>query len=146
MLPNTNRDIARQFFVEQDRLRGGPAPELCASEYTAHLAGNPVFDLNGHTAFASAFYAGFPDMRHAIDLAIAEGDRAAVRFSLHGTHTGDFLGMPPTGRAITITASAIMRLENNQIAELWAEFDQVGMMRQLTSDSADNNGSHKSGI
>lgn len=131
-----NRSIACRFFAEQDRLRGGPAAALCAPHYTAHLAGNPPFNFADHQAFASAFYAGFPDLRHQIDLAVAEPDRVAVRFSLLGTHTGDFAVMAPTGRQIRVTATAIMRIEDGQVATLWAEFDQLGLFGQLTSADA----------
>jgi predicted ester cyclase len=133
MLSSTHQEIARRFFAEQDRLRGGPAGELCTSNYIAHLASNPAFDLAGHQAFASAFYAGFPDLRHTVDMAIAEGDRAAVRFSLRGCHSGDFFGIPATGRSIQITASVVMRFEAGRVAELWGEFDQAALMRQLTN-------------
>lgn len=131
MVAESNATLARHFFAEQDRLRGGPAPQLCGQAYTAHLAGQTL-DLAGHEQFAAAFYAGFPDIRHQVELVAAEGDRAAVRFTLHGTHTGAFLGIPPTGRPILVAASAIMQIANAQVVTLWAEFDQLGLMRQLT--------------
>lgn len=133
MSTESARTLARSFFLEQDRLRGGPAPALCAPGYTAHLAGNPPFDIAGHQAFAAAFYAGFPDLRHQIEQVVVEGGRAAVQFTLYGTHTGPFAGLEPTRRAVTVTATAVMRLEGGRVAELWAEFDQVGLMRQLTA-------------
>jgi predicted ester cyclase len=133
MSPDANQSLARRFFAEQDRLRGGPAIELCAPDYIAYLANNPPLSLAGHQAFASAFYAGFPDLRHNVELAIAEADRAAVRFTLLGTHTGNFLGIEPTGRSVVVTATAIMHIVEGRVAELWAEFDQLGLMRQLTA-------------
>jgi predicted ester cyclase len=132
MPTETTRALARRFFTEQDRLRGGPAEELCAPGYTAHLAGGPPLDYSGHRVFAAAFYAAFPDLRHHVELVAAQEDQAAVRFILQGTHTGDFMGMPPTGRPIRITATAIMHLTGEQITELWGEFDQVGLMGQLS--------------
>lgn len=133
MSAESTRTLARSFFLEQDRMRGGPAPALCAPAYTAHLAGNPPFDLAGHQAFAAAFYAGFPDLRHEVEQVLVEGERAALRFTLYGTHGGPFAGLEPTGRPVAVTATAVMRLEAGRIAELWAEFDQVGLMRQLTA-------------
>jgi predicted ester cyclase len=130
----TYRELARCFFIEQDRLRGGPAPELCAPGYTAHLPGSPAFDLAGHQTFAAAFYGGFPDLRHSIEQVIVEGERAAVRFTLLGTHTGPFLGLMPTGRSIAVTANVCLALEGEHVAELWGEFDQLGLMRQLTGE------------
>jgi predicted ester cyclase len=127
--------LARRFFAEQDRLRGGPAEELCAPGYTAHLAGSS-YDLPGHRAFAAAFYQAFPDLRHHVELAVAEGDHVAVRFTLRGTHSGPFAGLEATGRAIRVGASAIMRLEGRRVAEVWGEFDQLALMGQLRGEVA----------
>jgi predicted ester cyclase len=142
----TNAQLARRFFAEQDRLRGGPASELCTPDYTAHLANNPAMDLAGHQAFARMFYGGFPDLRHDIVYAIGEGDTAAVRFTLYGTHTGPFLNLPITGRRVAVTASVMIRLESGSIAELWGEFDQLGLVRQLTTTHANNEQALAQGI
>jgi predicted ester cyclase len=136
MSPEVYRALARQFFSEQDLLRGGPAPELCAPGYTAHLAGSPALDLAGHQAFAAAFYAGFADLRHQVELVIVEGDRAAVRFTLFGTHTGPFLGFAPTGRPVSVTGNVCLAMVGEQVAELWGEFNQLELMRQLTGEGA----------
>jgi predicted ester cyclase len=132
----TPATLARRFFVEQNRLRGGPADELCAPGYAAHLPGGPSRDLTGHRTFAAALYAGFPDLRHEVELVAADGDRVAVRFRLHGTHTGGFLGIAPTGRMVAVAATAIMRIVHGQVAELWAEFDRLGLLAQLNEASA----------
>ncbi len=124
--------LVRRFFAEQDRLRGGPADELCAPGYAAHLPGGPPLDLAGHQRFAAAFYAGFPDLRHEVELVVADDDRVAVGFRLYGTHTGAFLAIAPTSRPMVVSATAVLRIANGQVAELWAEFDQLGLLGQLT--------------
>jgi predicted ester cyclase len=146
MSPEINRTVARRFFAEQDRLRGGPAPELCTPDYVAHLAGNPPMNLDGHQGFAAAFYAGFPDLRHDVSMAIAEEDRAAVRFTIHGTHTGEFLGIAPTGRHVAVTATAVMELRDGRVATIRGEFDQLGLMRQLTGELAEESAAQQRGI
>jgi predicted ester cyclase len=135
MSPDDCRALAARFFAEQDRLRGGPAAELCASGYTAHLAGGAPMDLAGHQAFSAGFYAGFPDLRHQVDLTLADGERAAVRFTLFGTHTGEFLGMPPTGRPIRVTANVCMAIDGGRVQELWGEVNMLSLMRQLTGEA-----------
>jgi hypothetical protein len=85
---------AVKFLEEQDRLRGGPADDLCSDNYTAYLAGFPAMDLEGHKAFSATFYAAIPDLRHQIQEVIAEGDSAAVRFRLTGTNSRSFMGNP----------------------------------------------------
>lgn len=136
MSPEHNRALARRFFAEQDRLRGGPAAALCAPGYTAHLVG-ATFDLAGHQEFAAAFYAAFADLRHSVEQVVSEGDRAAVRFILVGTHTGDFMGVPPAGAPIEVSATALMRIEDGRVAELWGEFDRMALMQQLAAPAAE---------
>ena len=126
-----NADLGRRFFASQDRLRGGPDPALCAPGYTAHLAGLPPVDLAGHGAFARAFYDAFSDLVHTVEDTFAEGDRVAVRFTARGIHTGDFAGIPPTGRPVAITAMVILRVADGRVAELRGVFDQLGMMQQI---------------
>ena len=125
------KDLGPLFFAEQDRLLGGPAEELCAPDYTAQIGANPPMPLAGHQQFARMFYAAFSDLRHVIEDTVAEPDRVAVRFTLHGTHSGDFMGLPATGRAIAVPAIAILRVADGKVTDLRAVFDQVGMMQQL---------------
>lgn len=126
-----NRALGRRFFAEQDRLRGGPAPELCAPRYTALLGSTPPRTREQHEAFAQAFYAAFPDMHHEVEQVVAEEDTAVVRFVLHGTHTGSFFGMPPTQRKVAVPAHVLLRVEQGKVTELFGIFDEAGMMRQL---------------
>jgi steroid delta-isomerase-like uncharacterized protein len=85
----------------------------------------------GHEAFAKAFYAAFPDIRHDIQDVFTDGDRVAVRFVLHGTHTGSFFGIPATGRPVTIAANVLMQASNGRVAKLAGIFDEAGLLRQI---------------
>ena len=120
-----------KFFEEQDRLRGGPADELCGESYKAQIAGFPAMDLAGHKQFATAFYGAFPDLTHTIEDVIAEGDRAAVRFRLTGTHSGEFMGAPASGKAVDVGAMVLMDIDSGKVTELRGEFDEAGMLRQM---------------
>ncbi len=126
-----NERLGRQFFHEQDRLQGGPAPALCAPGYTATLGGNPPVDRAGHEYFARAFYAAFPDMRHHIEEVFATDDHVAVRFALRGTHTGSFFGIPATQRPVTVAANVLMSVSGGQVTKLLGIFDEAGMLRQM---------------
>jgi predicted ester cyclase len=127
----SNRTLGSRFFIEQDRLRGGPAEELCAPEYTATIGGNPVMDRAGHEAFALGFYAGFPDAMHDVEEVFATADRVAVRFVIHGSHTGSFFGIPATGRPIKAAAHVILDVSGGRVTRLRALFDEAGLLRQL---------------
>ena len=126
-----NRALGRRFFEEQDRLRGGPAETLCAPGYTATLGGNPAMDRQGHEAFARGFYAGFPDVQHHIDEVIATDDRVAVRFTLRGTHDGNFFGIPATHKPVAVRATVVMHVTDGKVTALFGIFDEAGLLRQI---------------
>jgi predicted ester cyclase len=62
---------------------------------------------------------------------IEEGDRVAVRTTFEATHTGDFFGIPPTGRRVSFTGVHIMRYSDGKLIEHWGSNDDLGLMRQL---------------
>jgi steroid delta-isomerase-like uncharacterized protein len=126
-----NRALGRAFFAAQDRMRGGPDPDLCAPGYQAHLGGNPPVDRAGHEAFARAFYAAFPDMRHEVEVASVDATAVTVRFTIHGTHRGPFFGIPATGKSVRVVANVILRVSEGRVTELFGVFDEAGMLRQL---------------
>jgi predicted ester cyclase len=122
--------IGRRFFEAQDRLRGGPDPELVTVDYTADLNGMH-FDLAGHQEFAAGWYAGFPDTHHIIESVDIAPAAERVRFRLLGTHTGDFMGIPPTGKPVDVSADVIMTIEDGKVESVIGSFDQAGLMKQL---------------
>ena len=131
MLADENKRIAQRFFQEQDRLRGGPADELCAPGYTAEIGGNPPMDLPGHKHFSQMFYGAFPDLYHVVEETVADAKAVVACFTLHGTHTRDFMGIPATGKPVTISAMALFHIVNGKVVRLHGQFDQLGMLQQL---------------
>jgi predicted ester cyclase len=127
----SNVGLGRRFFAEQDRLRGGPAEELCNGSYTAKLGSNPEVDRAGHEGFATAFYGAFPDLRHHLEDVIATANRVVVRFVLTGTHTGSFFGIPPSNRSIEIPGHVIMHIVEGRVQKLLGVFDEAGLLRQI---------------
>ena len=126
-----NRALGRKFFTEQDRLKGDLPPDLCAPEYQARVGSNPPMDRAAHGGFGRAFYAAFPDIHHEIEQVIAENDVAMVRFSLHGTHTAAFFGIPATNRKIAVPAHVILHMRDGLVTNLLGVFDEAGLLRQL---------------
>lgn len=87
--------------------------------------------FEGRKIFYSAMLAAFPDMQVNLEDVFAEGNKVVTRWSARGTHNGDMMGIPPTGRQISVGGIAIDRFENGQSVEHWEIFDQVGLMQQL---------------
>jgi steroid delta-isomerase-like uncharacterized protein len=77
------------------------------------------------------WFAAFPDAQFTIEDLIAEGDKFAARFTLRGTHRGEFMGIAPTGKHVTMTAIGICRVEEGKFAEVWENVDALGLLQQL---------------
>lgn len=130
-IAHANATLARRFFAEQDRVRGGPVPELCAPNYMATIGGHPPMDRAGHERFSFGFYAGFPDARHEVVDVFATEDRVAVRFVIHGTHSGNFFGIPASNRPVRAVANVLMRMNDGRVTSLEGVFDEAGLLRQI---------------
>jgi steroid delta-isomerase-like uncharacterized protein len=74
---------------------------------------------------------GFPDLRFSVDDTIAERNEVVVHWTGTGTHKGQFLGMSPTNKTVSVSGTTIFRIENAKIAEQWVHWNLMSMMEQL---------------
>lgn len=90
-------------------------------------------DLNGEQfkGFCQANFTAFPDLKVTTDDLIAEGDKVVKVWTVNGTHKGDFMGIPATGKPIVIKGIEMFRIADGKIAEVWLSMDNLGMMQQL---------------
>lgn len=98
------------------------------------------FHIHNHTVpmspqdtrrVVSAWHRAFPDFHFTINAMIAEDDLVAVRLLLSGTHQRAWKEIPPTGNHIRVTVMMFLRFENGRLTEIWEDFDELGMRRQL---------------
>jgi steroid delta-isomerase-like uncharacterized protein len=87
--------------------------------------------LEGSKMFASMFIAAFPNIEVTVEDLMAEDNKTVLRWTARGTHQGDLMGIPPTGKEICITGMAIDRFEDGKSVEHWEILDQLTMMQQL---------------
>ncbi|MFB6227938.1 MAG: ester cyclase [Halobacteriales archaeon] len=73
----------------------------------------------------------FADYTGSTETIVAEEDTVVVRYSVSGTHEGEYLGIQPTGREVEWTGIAMYRIDDGEIAEIWIESDQLGLLEQL---------------
>lgn len=92
----------------------------------------PVRGREGLRAACSAFRSAMPDLHFAVHQQIAEGDRVVTQWTATGTHTGELMGVPGTGRPVTMAGVDIERFEGDRIVEVWALWDGLGVYRQIT--------------
>ena len=106
--------------------------EIYAPDFVNHSAppGMPN-DRAGLKALVGMNLGAFPDLKVTSDFQLAEGDKVVMRWTATGTHTGELMGIPATGKPVKMTGIAIVRFADGKIAELWMESDQMGMMQQL---------------
>ncbi len=107
------------------------AASYVADDVVFHLFGNTASGIEEWKGSAAGYFAAFPDFRAPMEFAIAEGDTVAVRWRGSGTHRGELGGIAPTGIRVEITGVAIFRIEAGEIAEIWSQPDQMGMLRQI---------------
>jgi steroid delta-isomerase-like uncharacterized protein len=128
-----NKTIDRRFFEELLNT-GDPnvADEIVAPNYVNHNpAPGETTGPEGVKTFATLLRTAFPDGRFTVEDQIAEGDKVVSRFTTTGTHQGEFVGIPATGKRINITGISIHRVTGGQIQEGWLNWDALGMMQQL---------------
>jgi predicted ester cyclase len=104
---------------------------MLAEDYRLHFDSAPEMDRSAAAGFLGAFIAAFPNIHHSIEDQIAEGDQVASRIVVRGTHKGELMGIPPTGKDIEFNAINIHRIVNGRVAEQWIVSDGLGMMQQL---------------
>jgi len=112
-----------QFLAEHDEIYG--------ENLVGHFSGMPPVDRDMHRQFGLATYSSFPDLKRPVEDLIAEDDKVVARWSSVGTHSGDFMGTPPTGKTVRTTGITIFRLEDGKIVEEWSESDMLGMLQQV---------------
>jgi steroid delta-isomerase-like uncharacterized protein len=109
------------------------ADEIVSPDYVRHDPGDPAaFDgIEGVKQLVTLVRTSMPDLQLTIQDMIAEGDRVVSRYAGSGTDLGGYMGQPPTGKRITMSAIQVFRIQDGKIVESWAQRDDVGILRQL---------------
>ena len=104
--------------------------ELVAPDYVYHGPFGEM-DLEGVKPLYTAFLTAFPDAHVVVEDLIAEGDKVVARFTMRGTHQGEFIGISPTGKQVSWTGIEIARIEDDKLVEGWVSSDYLGLLQQL---------------
>ena len=106
--------------------------ELYHPDFVNHTAPEGVpDDLDGEKAYIQMVHQGFSDVDATMERFVQDGDQVAWRWSMTARHTGDFMGIPATGKTIRITGNDMGVLRDDKLAELWLEYDALSLMKQL---------------
>lgn len=104
---------------------------LCDSDIVFHNASMTMHGLEAYKQFIAMYFNAFPDGRLTIEDLLAEGDKVVVRHTFRGTHQGTLMGIPPTGKQVTVTGVNIIHFVNGKAIEEWANYDDLGLLQQL---------------
>ena len=109
------------------------ADELFDADYIERVPVPPGVPsgLAGLKAFFTALRAAFPDLRYTVEAVLAEGDLVAGHVTVRGTHQGELMGIPATGKQVTWTETHVGRYANGKLVEHWGNSDDLGQLQQL---------------
>jgi steroid delta-isomerase-like uncharacterized protein len=133
MSTEENKSIVRRFVDEvQSKDDIDAIDELCSPEFVNHSAPPGVpSNCEGVKQVTAMFRQAFPDSYFTVEDMVAEGDKVATRKTFHGTHQGEFMGIPPTGQQVSTGLIDVVRIVDGKVVEHWSMGDNLGMMQQL---------------
>ena len=126
--------LSRQFAEEFNKGKQAALAfidEHWAVDVIMHSAFGEMHGLKDGEHLVSGLYDAVPDIHFTLDDVIVEGDKAALRYTVTGTHTGTFMGAPPTNKKITVWMLEIDRFVNGKLVEYWTRLDTLNFMQQL---------------
>jgi steroid delta-isomerase-like uncharacterized protein len=134
MQTEQNKALFRQF-VDDVFNQGNTSviDELVAPDFVEHEELPPGIPpgREGFKQMLMMFRSAFPDFKATIDDMVAEGDKVVVRMTWTGIHKGEFMGMPPTGKRVSMGVIDIVRFDGDKFVEHWGLMDSSSMMQQL---------------
>jgi steroid delta-isomerase-like uncharacterized protein len=133
MSPEDNKAIVRRYLEEAwNKGNVGILDELMTPTYARYMSGQAApLNREGQKQRISTFQRALPDLHLTIEDMIAEGDKVVFRVTLRGTQQGTLMGIPPTGKQVSLTAIDIARVADGKIVEHWGQMDMLGLLQQL---------------
>jgi len=132
--PEENNTIAVRFFEEAwNNGNFAVLDELTTPDTLDHstLHGQTEKGTESFRQIISMFRTGFADIHLTIEDEIYTGDRAGHRWTLRGTQTAPFMGIPPTNTKVEFSGTTIVRMEDGKLAERWSNVDMMRLLQQL---------------
>lgn len=109
------------------------AEEIIDPGFKVHGAGGQVVEpgIEGLKALITQWRTGFPDAVQRVDDIFAVGDKVCVRLTWEGTHLGEFMGVPPSGKRVSVGTIGIDRVVDGKVVEGWGELDMLGLLTTI---------------
>lgn len=131
-MTETDRNFGELWFEEVwNKQRREAIGQMIEPAAPFHECGETVFGPEGFYPFFDRMQAAFSELRVTVQDTIAQDDKLCVRWSCTMKHTGDGLGMPPTGKVLNVTGISIIRVAQGKAIEAWQNWDMLGVMQQI---------------
>jgi steroid delta-isomerase-like uncharacterized protein len=128
-----NKAVIRRWIEAYNERDLEAEADVLAPGFVAHVpaAPGPLEGLEAWRQFSGPFAEAFPDLRLTVQDIAAEGNMVAARVAFHGSHRGEFQGIPPTDKQVSFSSIEVNRVVGGQVEEHWVELDLLGLMQQL---------------
>jgi steroid delta-isomerase-like uncharacterized protein len=125
-----NTSIVAKCFADASRGDRAGLEQILSPHFVIH-APDDYRGVDGLLEMVEMFRRTLPDLAVTVDHQFADGDYVASRFTVRGTHEGNLLGVPPTGREVAVTGITVSRCEDGKIVEEWELLDVAGLLQQI---------------
>jgi predicted ester cyclase len=130
-----NKELVRRLHAIWSTGDLSPLEEVYASGFVAHFPPSSELPerhgLEGVRRGVARIRAAFPDWREDVEALVAEGDFVACRYTSRGTHEGEFWGVAPTHRTVSVVEISIFRIAGGRVVEQWCTLDELGRLQQI---------------
>jgi steroid delta-isomerase-like uncharacterized protein len=127
-----NKALVRRFIKEvQNQHKLAAIDELFSLEFVDHSAPSGQNGVEGAKGFFKMMFAAFPDMHITILQQIAEGDQVMTYKTFHGTHQGTFMGIPASGKQVSIDSMDVLTIHDGKITDHWTVADFLSLLQQI---------------
>lgn len=128
---DANEDLVRRYLNAFNDRAGAALSDFLADDVVEHGIHDELRGADAILDFHGRHFDVFPDYTGETERLVAQDDVVVVRYTVRGTHEGEYRDVEPTGKTVEWTGMAMYRIEADAIAEIWLEEDRLGLLEQL---------------
>lgn len=126
-----NGELVRRAFGALDERDRDAFVDLHAEDAILHAGGEDVRGIEAIADAEFAYFDAFPDLEMSLDALHEASDTVAARWTVAGTHEGEFRGVDPTGEEVEFSTMGMFRIDDGEVSEVWIQADQLGLLEQI---------------
>lgn len=127
----SNGELVRRAFDALNERDWDGFVDLHSEDAVLHAGGDEIRGVDAITDAEFAYFDAFPDLEMSLDAVHEAGATVAARWTVSGTHEGEFRGVEPTGEDVEFSTIGLFRVSGGTVSEVWIEADQLGLLEQI---------------